>query len=358
MTTAIESITLYYKSGSSDKVYQASIEPAGNHKFHVVFAYGRRGSTLNTGVKTTAPVPLDQAKVVFDKLVKSKTAKGYTPGEDGTPYVGTENQSQDTGVYCQLLNPVDEPGLENCLDSERFLMQEKFDGRRLLIRKNNGEITGVNRRGLEVGLPGSIAKCAASLPGDFIIDGETVGDVLQAFDLLEVDGRCLRSDPYRYRFGRLTMLLAVNRARHIRAVNTVPTPAEKRAMFERLRDSGAEGVVFKDANAPYKPGRPNSGGSQLKFKFHKSATCLVTGRNPDRRSVSLALFKDNRLTDCGNVAIPANHEVPKEGTVVEIRYLYAMPESNALYQPVYLGPRDDMTPTDCVLDQLEYKNAA
>lgn len=40
MQKAIESITLYYKSGSSDKVYQASIEPAGDGKCHVAFAYG------------------------------------------------------------------------------------------------------------------------------------------------------------------------------------------------------------------------------------------------------------------------------------------------------------------------------
>jgi bifunctional non-homologous end joining protein LigD len=43
--------------------------------------------------------------------------------------------------------------------------------------------------------------------------------------------------------------------------------------------------------------------------------------------------------------------------VVEIRYLYAMPGSHALYQPVYLGVRDDLSVTDCVLDQLCYKAA-
>lgn len=354
----IESITLYYRSGSSDKVYRAGIEPAGDGKFHVVFAYGRRGSTLNTGVKTAVPVDPGQARIVLDKLVKSKTAKGYTPGADGTPYAGTVNGPQDTGIHCQLLNPVGESGLGLCLESERFLMQQKFDGRRLLVRKSGAGVTGINRRGLLTGLPGTIAECADGLPGDFIIDGEAVGDVLHAFDLLEEGGRCLRNEPYRYRFGRLTMLLAVNRAKHIRAVDTASEAEEKRAMFDRLRNSGAEGAVFKDADAPYTPGRPNSGGSQVKFKFHKSAACLVTGRNGDRRSVSLSLFSDNRLTDCGNVAIPANHDIPEEGAVVEVRYLYAMPGSNALCQPVYLGRREDMTPADCVLDQLEYKQAA
>ena len=76
----LENITLYYKEGSSDKVYQCGIEPAGE-RFVVNFQYGRRGSTLNTGTKTNVPVDFDNAKRIFDKLVKEKTGKGYTPGE-------------------------------------------------------------------------------------------------------------------------------------------------------------------------------------------------------------------------------------------------------------------------------------
>src|SRR4051812_22657020 len=51
----MEQITLYYRSGASDKVYQASIQPAGGG-FIVAFAYGRRGPTPQTGTKTHAPV--------------------------------------------------------------------------------------------------------------------------------------------------------------------------------------------------------------------------------------------------------------------------------------------------------------
>ena len=358
MQNSIESVTLYFKSGNSDKVYQANIESAGNDLFTVHFAYGQRGSTLKTGVKTSAPVDYDKAKAVFDKLVKSKTAKGYTPGADGTPYSGTANEQLDTGIHCQLLNPVDQAGLERCLDSDQFFMQEKHDGRRLLVRKRNGKITGINRRGLETGLPETIAVTANSLPGDFIIDGEAVGDILHAFDLLEVDGYDLRGDSYKYRFGRLTMLLAVNRAKHIQAVDMAVTADEKWAMFDQLRDSGREGAVFKDSDAPYTPGRPNSGGSQLKYKFHESASCVVVKPNGDRRSVALGLYLDGKLVKCGNVTIPANHEIPRQGAVVETRYLYAMPGSNALYQPVYLGARDDIPASECLLDQLKYKAAA
>jgi len=37
-----ENITLYFKQGSSDKVYTASLEEVENNRFVVNFAYGRR----------------------------------------------------------------------------------------------------------------------------------------------------------------------------------------------------------------------------------------------------------------------------------------------------------------------------
>ena len=59
----------------------------------------------------------------------------------------------------------------------------------------------------------------------------------------------------------------------------------------------------------------------------------------------------------GNVSIPPNHAVPEAGSVVEVRYLYAFRDSGALFQPVYLGARDDIAPEECTVDQLKYKAA-
>lgn len=89
---AAESAALYYRQGRSDKVYQASIEPAGPG-YVVHFAYGRRGSTLTTGTKTPSPVAFDAAKKTFDKLVAEKRAKGYTPvgAKRITPSAGTSD---------------------------------------------------------------------------------------------------------------------------------------------------------------------------------------------------------------------------------------------------------------------------
>jgi bifunctional non-homologous end joining protein LigD len=81
----MEKITLYYKEGSSDKVYQASLEPKDGG-YVVNFAYGRRGTTLQTGTKTQSAVDYGAAKAIYDKLIKEKTAKGYTEGMEETGY--------------------------------------------------------------------------------------------------------------------------------------------------------------------------------------------------------------------------------------------------------------------------------
>jgi bifunctional non-homologous end joining protein LigD len=121
-----------------------------------------------------------------------------------------------------------------------------------------------------------------------------------------------------------------------------------------LREEQREGIVFKRLDAPYTPGKPNSGGPQLKFKFVATLSAIVAKVN-DRRSVEISLFKGRSLVSCGNVTIPANHDIPEVGAVVEVRYLYAYRDSLALHQPVYLGPRDDIDPGECLASQLKFK---
>ena len=112
--------------------------------------------------------------------------------------------------------------------------------------------------------------------------------------------------------------------------------------------------MFKRLDAPYIPGKPNQGGPQLKFKFVATLSTVVAKINA-RRSVEVSLFQGRSLVSCGNVTIPANHEIPLVGAVVEVRYLYAYKESLALYQPLYLGPRDDVAPGECLVSQLKFK---
>ena len=72
---------LCYREGKSDKVYEVDLCRVEGDRYIVRFRYGRRGAKLREGLKTTQPVPRDRAEAAFDKLVASKTKKGYQPIE-------------------------------------------------------------------------------------------------------------------------------------------------------------------------------------------------------------------------------------------------------------------------------------
>jgi bifunctional non-homologous end joining protein LigD len=350
-----EQITLYYREGSSDKVYQCSIEPEGE-LFLVHFAYGRRGSTLQTGTKTQSPVNHAQAVSIFNKLVTEKRAKGYTEGAAGSTYQHSEKQS--SGIQCQLLNPIGANEVEKLITDPAYCAQEKYDGKRLLVQKEGAAIHGINRRGLMVGLPSLIVQSAHRLPGDFILDGEAVGELLYAFDLLSLNGEDLRPLAYQDRYVTLMNLMAAYKSHHlihhIQLAPSCDTAGGKAKLLAELKQQRKEGIVFKQLDAPYTAGRPNSGGSQLKHKFYATLSAVVANLNP-QRSVEIRLLNAEGWQPAGNVTIPANHSVPPVGAVVEVRYLYAMPGSGALYQPVYLGLRNDIALHECTTSQLKFK---
>jgi len=349
----MEHITLYYRHGSSDKMYQASIQPADGG-FIVPFAFGRRGTTLQTGTKTHAPVAYEEAKKIFDRLIAEKQAKGYTPGTEGTPYQHTPRETQTTGILPQLLNPIDEDFVRKLIANPLWWMQEKFDGRRLMLQKRGATVTGINRRGLQVALPETLVADALASGADFLLDGEAVGDQLFVFDLLRMDDADLRPKPYLERHLRLLHLLSTWAPSHLRLVETSCVDSEKSRAFDDLKSKDREGVVFKQIDQPYTTGRPASGGPALKFKFYETASFVVGGIN-GKRSVELTVIGAGRTCSSGNVTIPPNHPVPAIGQVIDCRYLYAIRESGSIYQPVYLGPRDDVAPEECTSAKLKWK---
>ena len=354
-TSTITSTSLYFREGNSDKEYHLAVESQGEG-YIVTYAYGRRGNTLTTGTKTPHIVTLAQANALHDKLVREKTAKGYQPAvESKAPYQQTGNEGRDSGIRCQLLNPIEKVDVSSLLTGRTHCLQEKHDGRRLMVRKQDDTITGINRRGLVVAIPDPIREAFEHIPYDVLIDGEAVGDTLHAFDLLEVKGNCLRHRRYIDRFAGLIMTIPANLPA-LRWVSTSVDPNDKIEIYEELRLTNREGVVFKEIDAPYSPGRPNSGGTQLKYKFAESASFVVTGHNA-KRSITLGLYDGDKLVPAGNVTIPPNHRIPEVGEVCETRYLYAYRESGSIYQPVYLGVRTDIPESECTVDQLKYKAA-
>ena len=359
-----ESIKLFNRIPPKSAVYVAAlVERAGG--WVVTYQNARIGATLpEPKDKTPQPLYYAAAKKVYDKLVAEKMRGGYKPEEGGgevpppAAVLATDLAERESGLLPQLLNEIEEGGVARLLGDDDWCAEEKFDGKRMMLRHEGGRLSVINRKGLTCGVVAAFAADALALAaayGDFCLDGEAVGDTFRAFDLLGRDGRDLRGLPFRERRAGLVALVG-DLLPHLRLSTLAVTSGEKEALYDRLRREGREGIVFKRLAAPYVAGRPNRGGDQLKLKFYSTATFIVAGHNA-RRSVRLELLdREGREVSVGNVTIPANFDMPAVGACVEVRYLYAYP-GGSVYQPVYLGLRDDLDQTDCRLSQLKFKAA-
>jgi len=369
MSKVRDTITLYFKEGASDKFYTISVvdDEINGGSCTVPFVYGRRGSAGSVGDKAKSPVSYTKAKKLYDDTIAEKRAKGYTEGEGMKPYAGTAKESESTGVHCQLLTETPEKDIDELVSNPQFFCQEKFNGKRMLLRRTpDGKITAINRRGLQCGFPTEIEEEVKFLVNhalqvgstscfkDFVFDGECVGNVLHVFDALKVGGMDLVSigTGFEERVKMVTTLLTdYGRGNHVRPVETARTQEEKASLVSRVKRKGGEGIVFRSRSLKYTAGLiPGA----FKVKFWSSASCLVTKVN-QKRSVALGLLDENdEVVDVGNCTIPANHKIPKKGSIVEVRYLYAH-KGGSVYQPQYEGVRDDILKEACTLGQLKYK---
>ena len=195
-----------------------------------------------------------------------------------------------------------------------------------------------------------------------LTDGEAIGEEAVTFDLLEADGD-MRDKPYWFRFSELLAILARaesggSKACHIRPVQTWFTVEDKREGLKFLRESRAEGAVFKRMDATFRPGR---NGQHFKFKFVKSLTAKILPKSAKdaakgHNSITLGLLNSaGEWLEVGHASAIGKGNLPIGG-LVEVRYLYAFGSKQALHlvQARVEGLRDDLTDADCSLDQAQF----
>ena len=354
-----ESIQLGYQDERSDKVYHAELKEDAEG-WVVNFAYGKRGASLATGTKTNGPVAFEVAKKAYDKLVKSKVDKGYSQN-GGDVSINAVSEKVDVGIRPQLLNELTEKEAESYINNANYCMQEKFDGQRRMINVNpKVSIQGANKKGQEVALTNEVIEACKVLPIQSTLDGEDMGDRIMIFDDIRASAL-----PYRDRYVIIKVHLKNNPI--LRVVDTAWTTEDKRQMYNLLKEQRAEGVVFKNIDAEYTPGRPASGGNQFKCKFYETASCVVSSVSDVKSSIAVHVIAPNNLghpmrVEVGNVTVYPNQKTPYVGAVVEVKYLYYN-EGGSLYQPVLLDHngetvRLDCHPLECTLAKLKRKKDA
>lgn len=223
-----------------------------------------------------------------------------------------------------------------------FLMQRKFDGVRCIITCSNGKVSAQSRNGLSIRLVDELVDALTGFEGE--LDGELVGSVFHAFDCLSC------GEDY---WGRY-LSIPDSKTPYFVTVGIFYGPSKIEAFQQAIAEKW-EGVVFKRMSAPITEGKRHK--DQYKFKFTKSASMLVADRNLSR-SVRIECLGSTGRVFCGNVTIPQDEPMPSIGDIIEVEYLYAMPKTNALFQPVYKWQRTDIPVSDCIFSQLVFKSDA
>lgn len=357
------SISLHSSANGSSKVYNVFLQKADGG-YIVRYQNGRLGSTLTGGDKTHAPVPLEKADAIFDKLVREKMtgSSKYQPLEGAVPVAAQAaiDAQIASGFEPMLLNSITREEAELLISDDQWAMQIKYDGeRRPVIFEPGKPARGVNKKGNEVPLLTTLAHCFTSWPGSVILDAEQIGEKLFVFDVIERNGRNLASLPFEVRVANLEEFakLMPGVADDLIFVATAFSADNKRALFRRVQAQGGEGVVFKRKTAAYQPGRPSSTlrSDALKYKFTDSLTAEVIGHSNGVKSIEIGVYNDQgMLNSLKNVTVPVSMPMPALGAFVEVRYLYAWP-TGGLAQPVLLSVRNDVDKTDCSQSQLRFK---
>jgi DNA ligase-1 len=225
-------------------------------------------------------------------------------------------------VQFMLATPAEDAAqAADALDGKTFYAEDKLDGIRAQVHKSGGvgddarvSIYTRTMDRTDASFP-DVVDVVREIPGEFLLDGEIVpwcdGCVLPfahiqkrlgrkvltpkilrenpaafiAFDVLYKDGELLMDKPLRERRKALQTLAASNLLST--SISEVSTGDEIRAVFDAARERRNEGIVLKDPDSPYSPGR--RGQMWFKLKTHlPTLDCVVTAAeygHGKRRSV-------------------------------------------------------------------------
>lgn len=227
-----------------------------------------------------------------------------------------------------VMEPISLP--EPLIDPD-FIYQVKWDGVRMLAAIDRGKITLINRRQhVRTAQYPELQELAHLVSAaDAVLDGEVIvlkdgkpsfpavlsrdnSSTRQAiahlsqlmpatymvFDLLYLNGESLMSEPLVYRSAQLSRILHGDGV-----VNIVEDFRDGKALFEGTRVTGLEGIVAKNNQSNYQPGKKHR--SWFKIKHQQSLYCLVGGystRNGMVNSLLLGIYQDSKLLYIGKAS--------------------------------------------------------
>ncbi len=279
-----------------------------------------------------------------------------------------------------------------------WVYEEKYDGYRILAYKEGKNVTLFSRNAKDrTETFRDVARAIERLRDrTLLLDGEVVAfdrklvsrfQLLQqgsapyvyaAFDCLYRNGRDLRSEPLPVR--RKALEEVIDKVDHLFPSRRLD--ADGRKAYETAKRRGYEGLVAKDASAPYIEGRSTR---WLKVKVHQEEEFVIGGYTPPAGSrahfgaLLLGAYGGPNFRYVGKVGTGFSQKTltslyrkfqplvrktspfvvpPREKgatwlapkLVAQVAF-HEWTDDRKLRQPVFLGLRDDKKPGECVLPE-------
>jgi bifunctional non-homologous end joining protein LigD len=217
----VAKIIVHNKSGNSDKIYECEVVRSGE-LYLVNTQNGRRGGSMTPRTKTKAPVSLEAAMKIYDGVVREKTTDNYHVLEAGNTVAVQVASDDPAGAFHQpqLLNDIDRDAAMALIEDDEWVMQAKFDGKRIAVAINATDIRISNKSARACSIPEPIVRAIQSLRSVEYVgpvlyleaDGELVDGKYHVFDIFAIDGVDLRQLPYETRAANYTRLIGRNKA--------------------------------------------------------------------------------------------------------------------------------------------------
>lgn len=380
-----------------------------------VSGYGAYGAAL----RLSAPQRLSwkAAQTVFQAKRREKAAKGYatvdaapflpqlgrpfglslvlpatpaSPVSDPAPLpVPTAEVETPWRHTAALLKPIERERLLALLADESegcpspYGVSEKANGHRCLLDYDGQTLRAYNRKGCVTSAPPERALALCRLGHPFVIDGERLlgeqAGWFVAFDVLEWKGESLLALPYRSRMTRLVRgMFAAGLLRSERltpllrqawenstvaglgVLLAVAGAARAHAVLTEVENTGLEGVVLRQLQAPYAE-------AGFKYKHLAEVDAFVIGIAPgiSAGSLKLAMVRppDQAIVEVGHVRSGLNDQDVRaiqslldqgQYPVFRVSYLPASTTGLSLVQPKTSMEclRDDKRPQECTTEQL------
>lgn len=275
---------LWNDTSGHDKVYHICIEQ-NIDGYTIKTAYGRRGKTLRRDIKNTSLSWVD-ANDLFTEIVNEKLRKGYhsAPSISGDVWPKdakdtTKKEENKKTIPEWIINPF--PQKTNTIkmsDSDSFMessywgLQPVIKGQRLILQidsYNNYPVNVLDESLVVFPCTGNIVKQMENISSfaatynhnkKIVIDSVYDGNILYFINILQYDNDLRFTTKCNERYALLGGKFGL--------INTYAENIKVIPFLLDLNKSTAklEAGIFKHLCSPYMSGRPQEGGSWLKFE--------------------------------------------------------------------------------------------